>query len=74
VRFPVRLAEGQRLVCRDQATWRVFGADGAEVASGNVAGSLPALSPGANRVMLDFQEKKGASAQRVQVKTTKVYR
>ncbi|NUQ64147.1 MAG: LamG domain-containing protein [Pirellulales bacterium] len=73
VRFPVRLGEGQRLVCRDRAAWRVVGADGAEVASGNVAGPLPPLSPGANRVMLDFQDKKDVSALRVQVKTTKVY-
>ena len=74
VSFPVRLMEGQRLVCRDQATWRVVGANGVEVASGKVAGPFPTLSPGANRVMLDFQEKKAAPDFRVNVKTTKVYR
>ena len=74
IRFPVRLLEGQRLVCRDQATWRVFGPDGAEVASGDVAGPLPTLSPGANRAMLDFQDKTGAPSFRVLVKTAKVYR
>ena len=73
-RFPVRLLEGQRLVCRDQATWRVFGPNGAEVASGDVAGPLPTLSPGANRAMLDFQDMKGAPSFRVLVKTAKVYR
>jgi hypothetical protein len=73
VRFPVRLLEGQRLVCRDQAAWRVFGADGAEAASGDVAGPFPTLSPGANRAMLDFHEK-AASSFRVTVKTAKVYR
>ena len=36
VRFPVRLTAGQRLVCRDQTTWRVFNADGAEAASGRL--------------------------------------
>lgn len=74
VSFPVRLMEGQRLVCRDQATWRVFGVNGAELASGNVAGPFPTLSPGANRAMLDFQEKKAAPDFRVNVKVTKVYR
>ena len=73
VRFPVRLLEGQRLVCRDQAAWHVFGPDGVEIASGDVAGPFPTLSPGANRVTLDFQDTKGASSFRVQVKTTKVY-
>ena len=73
VRFPVRLMEGQRLVCRDQATWRVLGADGAEVASGQVAGTFPTLLPGANRVMLASQAKPAADF-RVIVKTVKVYR
>ncbi|MDY0170280.1 MAG: LamG-like jellyroll fold domain-containing protein [Thermoguttaceae bacterium] len=72
VRFPVRLLEGQRLVCRDQATWQVIGADGAEVAAGEVAGPFPPLVPGANRAMLDFQEK-AAESFRVLVKTVKVY-
>ena len=72
-RLPVRLAEGQRLICRDQATWRVLGADGAEVASGKVAGTFPTLSPGANRVMLASQAKPAADF-RVIVKTVKVYR
>ena len=69
-----RLMEGQRLVCRHQATWRVCGVNGAEVASGNVAGLSPTLSPGANRAMLDFQKKKAAPDFRVNVKVTKVYR
>ena len=73
VRFPVRLMEGQRLVCRDQATWRVFGADGAEVAAGQVAGTFPTLLPGANRVTLASQAKPAADF-RVIVKTVKVYR
>lgn len=74
IRFPVRLLAGQRLVCRDQATWQAFGADGAEAASGKLAGPLPALSPGTNRAVLDFQEKKAGSSFRVLVKTAKVYR
>ena len=73
VRFPVRLLEGQRLVCRDQATWRVLGPDGAEVAAGKVAGPFPSLMPGANQVMLASQEKPAADF-RVIVKTVKVYR
>ena len=73
VRFPVRLLEGQRLVCRDQATWRVLGADGAEVAAGQVAGTFPTLVPGANRVTLASQTQPAADF-RVIVKTVKVYR
>jgi hypothetical protein len=73
VRFPVRLLEGQRLVCRDQATWRVLGADGAEVAAGQVAGTFPTLLPGANRVTLASQAKPAADF-RVVLKTVKVYR
>ncbi len=73
VRFPVRLLEGQRLVCRDQATWRVLGADGAEVATGQVAGAFPTLVPGANRVTLASQTQPAADF-RVIVKTVKVYR
>ena len=70
----MRLLEGQRLVCRDQATWRIFDADGAETASGKLAGPLPTLSPGANRVTLDFREKQTGAGFRVLVKTVKVYR
>ena len=73
VRFPVRLMDGQRLVCRDQATWRVLGADGAEVAVGQVAGTFPTLLPGANRVTLASQAQPTADF-RVIVKTVKVYR
>ena len=70
VRFPVRLRESQQLVCRDQATWRVFGA---EVAAGQVAGTFPTLLPGANRVTLASQAQPAADF-RVVVKTVKVYR
>ena len=73
VRFPVRLMEGQRLVCRDQATWRVLSADGSEVAAGKVAGTFPTLLPGANRVTLASQAKPAADF-RVIVKAVKVYR
>ncbi len=73
VQFPVRLLEGQRLICRDQATWRVVGPDGAEAASGKLAGEFPTLSPGANRAMLDFGGKDAAEF-RVIVKTVKRYR
>lgn len=73
VRFPVKLEQGQRLVCRDQATWRVLGADGAEAASGPVVGALPRLSVGANRAVLDF-ERKPDSGWRVIVKTAKACR
>ncbi len=72
VRFPVRLLEGQRLVCRDQVHWQVLGADGAKVAAGEVAGAMPILKPGINPVSLDFQQK-SASGLRVVVKTVKVY-
>ncbi|MDZ7617392.1 MAG: LamG-like jellyroll fold domain-containing protein [Patescibacteria group bacterium] len=72
VRFPVRLAEGQRLICRDQAHWQVLGADGVEVASGEVAGAFPSLEPGANRISVGFQQT-GAASLRVTVKTVKVY-
>jgi hypothetical protein len=74
VRFPVRLLEGQRLVCRDQATWQVFGADGGKIASGNMAGRFPTLSPGLNRATLDFEQEKAGPSLRVIVKTAKVYR
>lgn len=72
VRFPVRLRRGRRLVCRDQSTWRVLDAEGTEVASGEVAGAFPALSPGANRIGLDFEEKPAAGF-RVLVNAVKVY-
>ncbi len=74
LRFPAKLLQGQRLVCRDQATWQVFGADGAEIATGKIAGPLPALSPGANRTTLDFQQKNTGPSLRIVVKATKVYR
>ena len=51
----VRLTAGQRLVCRDQATWRVFDADGAEAASGRLTEPFPPLAPGTNPIKLDFQ-------------------
>ncbi len=73
VRFPVRLLAGQRLVCRDQTSWRVLGANGDDVASGKVSGSFPTLAQGANRVTLAF-EKESCSDLRVLVKTAKVYR
>ncbi|NLF70177.1 MAG: hypothetical protein GX575_14155 [Candidatus Anammoximicrobium sp.] len=72
VRFPVQLAAGQRLVCRDQTTWRVVNADGAEAASGRLSEPFPPLAPGANSVKLDFQ-KQAAAGVRVVVKTVKVY-
>lgn len=72
VRFPVRLLAGQRLICRDHTSWRVLGANGEEVASGNVSGSFPTLAPGANRITLAF-EKESCSDFRVLVKTAKVY-
>ena len=72
VRFPVRLLAGQRLVCRDHAAWRVLGANGDEVASGNLSGAFPPLAPGANRIALTF-EKEACRDFRVSVKTAKVY-
>jgi len=72
VRFPVRLLAGQRLICRDHTGWRVFAANGDEVASGNVSGSFPTLAPGANRITLAF-ERESCSDFRVLVKTAKVY-
>jgi hypothetical protein len=68
----VRLRAGQRLVCRDQITWRVFNADGDEVASGDVSGAFPVLSPGANPITLSFANGPGSDFRAV-VKTTKVY-
>ena len=41
VRFPVRLMEGQRLVCRDQATWRVLGARWCRGRFGQSGGHIP---------------------------------
>lgn len=73
VHFPVRLLEGQRLICRDQATWQVVDANGAEVASGDVADSFPTLSPGTNQVSLDFETPEEASSVRVLVRTVKIY-
>jgi hypothetical protein len=72
VRFPMRLVEGQRLVCRDQAQWRVFNADGTEAAAGRLTNPFPPLSPGTNRATLDFH-KQAAPSFRVVVKTAKVY-
>jgi hypothetical protein len=72
VRFPVRLFAGQRLICRDRTNWRVWGANGDEVASGNVAGSFPTLARGANRITVAF-EKESCRDFRVLVKTAKVY-
>ncbi|MBC8868684.1 MAG: hypothetical protein H8E44_04675 [Planctomycetes bacterium] len=67
-----RLIAGQRLVCRDQTTWRVFNADGTEAASGQLPDSFPLLSPGTNPAKLDFQEQ-AAPSFRVVVKIVKVY-
>jgi hypothetical protein len=68
----MRLVEGQRLVCRDQAQWRVFNADGTEAAAGRLTNPFPPLSPGTNRATLDFH-KQAAPSFRVVVKTAKVY-
>ena len=72
VRFPTRLAEGQRLVCRDQSSWRVLHPDDTEAASGRLPASFPTLAVGTNRVQLEFQDA-AASSFRVVVKTVKVY-
>ena len=72
VRFPVRLNAGQRLTCRDHTDWRVLGANGDEVASGNVSGSFPTLVPGANRITLAFKKERSTDF-RVLIKTAKVY-
>ena len=49
------------------------GPNGAEAASGKLAGEFPTPSPGANRAMLDFAGKDAAQV-RVIVKTVKRYR
>jgi hypothetical protein len=72
VAFPVRLIEGQRLICRDQTTWQVVHADGTQAATGRVSGTFPNLSPGTNPARLDFRQQ-NASSLRVVVKTVKVY-
>jgi hypothetical protein len=72
VRFPARLTAGQRLVCRDQTTWRVFNADGSEAATGRLSDSFPPLAAGTNPVKLDFPTPPAADF-RVVVKTAKVY-
>jgi hypothetical protein len=72
VRFPTPLIQGQRLVCRDQATWRVVNANGTEAASGQLTDPFPRLSPGVNAVKLDFL-KQAAPSFRVVVKIVKVY-
>lgn len=72
VQFPARLAVGQRLVCRNQQHWQVVNVDGVEVASGELAGTLPSLVPGANRIVLNF-ENVVSDQVRVLVKTAKVY-
>ena len=72
VRFPARLIEGQRLVCRDQSTWQVFNADDTKATSGQLADPFPALSPGTNRARLDFREQATPDF-RIVVKTVKVY-
>jgi len=72
VRFPARLSAGQRLLCRDQATWRILNADGTEAASGQLADPFPTLSPGTNPVKLDFQSQPALNFRAV-VKTVKVY-
>ncbi len=72
VRFPVRLLAGQRLVCRDHTSWQVFDADGDQVASSDLAGPFPILSPGANPIALAFEEQSCRDF-RILVKTTKVY-
>ncbi len=72
IQFPVRLGEGQRLVCRDQRHWKVVNAAGVEVASGELVGAFPSLVPGTNRIVLDF-ENASSDQVRVLVKTAKVY-
>ena len=72
MRFPVGLLAGQRLLCRDQANWQVLGADGKEVASGELSEAFPALVPGANRIAIGFEDV-SSSDFRVVVKTAKVY-
>ncbi len=56
VRFPVTLQPGQRLICRNQATWTVLGADQQVVAEGPIDGELPLLEPGVHPVQLDFEQ------------------
>jgi hypothetical protein len=73
IRFPTGLIEGQRLVCRNQTTWRVLNADGTEAASGQLSGPFPQLAPGTNPVKLEFQQQSSDSF-RVVVKIVKVYR
>jgi hypothetical protein len=72
VRFPIRLTAGQRLICRDQTTWRVLNADSTEAASGRLPEPVPLLAPGTNPVRLDFQASAASNLQ-VVVKTVKVY-
>jgi hypothetical protein len=73
ITFPVRLLEGQRLICQDQTSWYVLDKQGTQVAAGQLAEPLPTLAPGTNPVTLDFG-KQVASSIRVVVKTTKIFR
>ncbi|TVS15189.1 MAG: hypothetical protein EA424_16970 [Planctomycetaceae bacterium] len=71
VTFPVRLIQGQRLICHDQTTWHVLDGQGTQVATGQLPEPLPTLAPGTHPITLDFVEQ-AASSIRVVVKTTTV--
>ena len=67
-RFPVALASGQRLLCRDGRRWTMLDAKRTIVAQGKLEQALPTLSSGANRVSFACD-----ALDRAQVKLVKVY-
>ncbi|MDD4870207.1 MAG: hypothetical protein PHR77_06570, partial [Kiritimatiellae bacterium] len=69
VSFPVTLKDGQRLLCRDQRHWVVMDANRTKVSEGELAGKLPVLKGGLNRVSFTC-----TAPDRAQVKLVKVYK
>lgn len=54
--FPVRLAAGQRLRCRDGRHWQLLDTRGQEMASGDLPTPLPTLPPGPSTLRLAVKD------------------
>ncbi|HOG51071.1 MAG TPA: CIA30 family protein, partial [Lentisphaeria bacterium] len=54
--FPVRLAAGQRLRCRDGQHWQLLDTRGQEMASGDLPTPLPTLPPGPSTLRLAVKD------------------
>ncbi|MDD4538958.1 MAG: CIA30 family protein [Lentisphaeria bacterium] len=70
--FPVRLAGGQRLRCRDGRHWQLLNARGKEMASGDLPAALPPLPPGESLLRLALK-KTGGKDFKLLLRAVKIY-